>query len=82
MESVDFICKDIRDSETLMEQQEDFRLVIDKACLDCVACSANLADMCIAVENAHRILESGGSYLMVSRAGPVSRLWLFQTTEN
>ena len=81
-ESVDFICKDIRDSERLMEQQDDFRLVIDKACLDCVACSSNLGDMCIAVENVHRILESGGSYLLVSRAGPLSRLWLFQTTEN
>lgn len=77
MESVDFFCKDIRDSETLMEQKEAFRLVIDKACLDCVACSQNLGDMSTAVENVHRILERGGSYMLVSRAGPVSRLWLF-----
>ena len=65
-----------------MEHQESFRLVIDKACIDCVACGESLSEMCLAVDNVHRILEGGGTYIMVSRAGPISRLWLFQSSEH
>ena len=55
-------------------------LIVDKAALDAVVCTHHSRDKAAlaVLRNAHRSLEPGGTYMLISHAGPDDRLGLLQ----
>ena len=54
---------------------ESFTFILDKATLDCVTCSDQYGKKTQQyLENVHRILAPGGTYLCVSHGRPETRL--------
>lgn len=81
-ESAEFLCQDVTNAEQMEEHADSFRLIIDKACLDCIACNENPVAMQAAVSNYHSMLQSGGTLMLISRGSPLTRLHLFLTSQS
>ena len=64
--------------------QESFLLIFDKGTLDCVVCNeesiiqTKVESM---LQNIHRILAPGGTYICVSRGSPETRLLYLQSIQ-
>ena len=58
--------------------KEAYDVIIDKACLDCVACHEDSAQMEAAIRNIHALLVPGGVLVLVSRGAPETRSHLFE----
>ena len=69
--------------EGLEGMDEQFNFVIDKALLDCIACSAeperHRNRVLIYLENMYKFLVPGGIYVCVSRGSPETRLIYLQS---
>ena len=77
-DNMEYLCLDICQLEKEDRIEPDsYDLVIDKACLDCVMCSADPDRPAQAIRNIHSWLTSGGTYLLISRAPPQARMYLF-----
>ena len=84
-DKMEYLCMDICDIDKEMEEdrieEDSYDLVIDKGCLDCIACSQDTNKITQAITNVHRVLVAGGTYMLVSRAPPEARLPLFQSSQ-
>ena len=75
---------DITDIESALQQEDpliekdSYDVVIDKGCLDCIACHEDMEKMQHAVRNVNDILMPGGFYFLVSRGSPDMRMHLFE----
>jgi len=72
---MEYLCIDICDIEHDIENErideESYDLVFDKGCFDSIACSQDFNLQLRAIENVWRVLISGGTFFMVSRASPI-----------
>jgi len=78
---MDYLCFDICDIDDAINEEgfeESYDLIIDKACLDCIACDEDPSKMEQAINNIWRLLNKGGTYFLISRASPIMRLHLFE----
>mmetsp|Transcript_1476 Transcript_1476/g.980 ORF Transcript_1476/g.980 Transcript_1476/m.980 type:complete len:224 (+) Transcript_1476:45-716(+) len=82
LDEMDYVCLDI--TEQIDISEDSFDCIIDKACLDSVACSgghdgAKKVDSMIA--NVFKVLAPGGSYVSISRGPPETRLVYFNESK-
>lgn len=75
MEDMDYVEMDITEGGLEILDSESFTMIIDKACLDCVACtdeqSKKVKQM---LDNVYRTLAPGGTYICVSHGKPEIRM--------
>lgn len=85
MENIQFDICDPAQAQTEPGQElvekESYDIIIDKACLDCIACHEDIAKMQQAVDNVHDFLVAGGLYFLVSRGSPATRRHLFEPAD-
>lgn len=62
-------------------EKDSYDIVIDKGCLDCIACHEDIDKMQQAVDNVHEYLVAGGLYFLVSRGSPATRRHLFESPD-
>ncbi|TNV75769.1 hypothetical protein FGO68_gene4145 [Halteria grandinella] len=80
MEEMDYVEMDITEPLDILDS-ESFTLILDKGCLDCVACSQdNAGKVRQMLDNVHRTLAPGGTYVCVSHGRPEMRLAQIQGT--
>jgi hypothetical protein len=85
---MDFIELDITNIEDAMQledplvEKDSYDIVIDKACLDCIACHEDDEQMVRAVNNIHSIIMPGGYYFLISRGPPDIRMHLFESQDH
>lgn len=84
-ENMEYLCIDICDIDEAINdevfEENSYDLIIDKACLDCIACSEDPDKISEAIANVWRLLVPGGTYFLVSRASPLMRLHLFESED-
>ncbi|CDW83345.1 protein kinase domain protein [Stylonychia lemnae] len=74
LDDMDYVEMDLTEPMDLLDS-DSFTCIIDKGTLDSVACSEQYSQRAKQmVENVHRILAPGGSYICVSYARPETRL--------
>ena len=73
------ICNIDHEIENERIDEDSYDLVLDKACIDSIACSQEFSMQYKAVENVWRVLVSGGTFFMVSRDSPIMRMHLFES---
>ena len=76
-DNMEYLCMDICDIDKDQEdriEEDSYDLVIDKACLDCIACHNDPSRIHKAIRNIHRVLVNGGTYFLLSRAHPQVRM--------
>jgi hypothetical protein len=80
---MEFLCMDICNIDHEIENErideDSYDLVLDKACIDSIACNQEFSMQYKAVENVWRVLVSGGTFFMVSRGSPIMRMHLFES---
>ena len=73
------ICDIDNEIENERIDEDSYDLVIDKACIDSIACHQDFTQLQKAVDNVWRVLVSGGTFFMVSRGSPIMRMHLFES---
>ena len=79
---MEYLCIDICDIDEAINdvfEENSYDLILDKACLDCIACNEDPNKISDAITNIWRLLVPGGTYFLVSRASPLMRLHLFES---
>jgi SAM-dependent methyltransferase len=84
-ENMEYLQLDITDIEEALKveqiEMDTYNVIIDKACLDCVACSEDDSKLQTSIDNIHSILMPGGFFFMVSRGSPDQRCHLFESDQ-
>jgi|LauGreDrversion4_2_1035121.scaffolds.fasta_scaffold85516_3 ubiquinone/menaquinone biosynthesis C-methylase UbiE len=74
LDEMDYVEMDLTQPLDILDS-ESFTVIIDKATFDCVACSDHYGVKTkTMLDNIHRILAPGGSYICVSHGRPETRL--------
>ena len=77
---MDHVCLDITLPNPTLLKPDSFNLILDKACLDCIACSDDyLIKTKAALTNIRHILLDAGVYLCISQGKPENRLHLLES---